>query len=480
MNTNILELFEIEKKLTIQAAKENFYSFCRLIDPAFYTPDKPHLYELCETLQKIYENKLLKPDGTPYKNLILNMPPRFGKSRTLQLFVAWCLGKDQENKIMLGSYNDTLAQRFSRYTRDIIGWVKHSVFEIKFPDIFPDVHLKYGDSSVKNWAVNDQFFNYGAVGIGGSATGAGCNIQITDDPIKSVEEALNGNRLDVIWEWFSNTFATRTESNEAIQIICMTRWSTYDICGRILNESKPDEGETYGYNPDDWYVLRLEAKTDKGMTCSSVLDETKYNKLKTGMDPLIFMANYHQRPVNREGQLYSGFKTYEELPNDIEMIRAYIDTADTGEDFLCCICFAETSQKYAYVTDVYYTQSPMEVTEPQTSIILHDNNVNFAMVEGNNGGRGFARNVERELWEKYRTNEPVMYPFHQTKNKQTRIHQYSFLVQKVVIFPQNWDKKFPKFYQDIMTYQRKGKNKHDDAPDALTGVVELLEKAGKL
>lgn len=42
------------------------------------------------------------------------------------------------------------------------------------------------------------------------------------------------------------------------------------------------------------------------------------------------------------------------------------------------------------------------------------------------------------------------------------------------IFPEGWQKKYPAFYKAISHYQRKGKNAHDDAPDALTGFIELI------
>ena len=46
--------------------------------------------------------------------------------------------------------------------------------------------------------------------------------------------------------------------------------------------------------------------------------------------------------------------------------------------------------------------------------------------------------------------------------------------------PEGWDKKYPEFYRDVMRYQRKGKNEHDDAPDTLTGLVEIINGDIKL
>ena len=42
--------------------------------------------------------------------------------------------------------------------------------------------------------------------------------------------------------------------------------------------------------------------------------------------------------------------------------------------------------------------------------------------------------------------------------------------------PVDWANKWQQFYKDISSYQREGKNKHDDAPDALTGIAEMLTK----
>ena len=40
--------------------------------------------------------------------------------------------------------------------------------------------------------------------------------------------------------------------------------------------------------------------------------------------------------------------------------------------------------------------------------------------------------------------------------------------------PAGWQKQYKAFTSDILKYQRKGKNEHDDAPDGLTGLVEFV------
>ena len=115
-----------------------------------------------------------------------------------------------------------------------------------------------------------------------------------------------------------------------------------------------------------------------------------------------------------------------------------------------------------------YTQEPMEVTEPATANMLEVNNVNIADIESNNGGRGFARSVQKKL----KTNRCKVKTFHQSKNKEARILSNATWVMDHIYFPKNWKERFPEFYDALYKYQRAGKNKHDDAPDALTGVAE--------
>ena len=68
--------------------------------------------------------------------------------------------------------------------------------------------------------------------------------------------------------------------------------------------------------------------------------------------------------------------------------------------------------------------------------------------------------------------------FHQSSNKIARILSNSTSVMNNIYFPVNWEDRFPDFANDIKRYQREGKNAHDDAPDALTGVYENQKPRG--
>jgi predicted phage terminase large subunit-like protein len=131
-----------------------------------------------------------------------------------------------------------------------------------------------------------------------------------------------------------------------------------------------------------------------------------------------------------------------------------------------------------YVLDVYYTKDAMEITEPETARMLTRNNVGCAIIESNNGGRGFARNVARECKELGNRHTNVKW-FHQSKNKVARILSNSTSVMNNVYFPVNWEDRWSDFAMDIKKYQKEGKNEHDDAEDCLTGVYENPKPLGQ-
>ena len=151
--------------------------------------------------------------------------------------------------------------------------------------------------------------------------------------------------------------------------------------------------------------------------------------------------------------------------------KNYTDTADTGSDYLCSICYPETPIGN-FVTDILYTQNPMEYTEPATAEMLSRNKTEICYVESNNGGRSFGRNVEAQC-RIIGNNFTSFNPFTQTANKRVRIFTRSNEVQNLIYFPTGWEHKWPEFASHVKSYRKQQEfNSHDDAEDALTGVIE--------
>lgn len=434
-----------------ELARREFWEYCKLTSGDFYKEDRHFLKDLAEKLQWFIEE-------ADERAMVINMPPRFGKSRTATKFVQWLFGHyGTDVKIMTASYNETLSGTFAKAVRDTIA-TEPTLGTLVYNDIFPGTKIKYGEAAAQKWALEgSEQANYLATSPTGTATGFGCTIMLIDDVIKNADEAYNEARLQQLIDWFNNTMLSRTEKGFKL-LLFMTRWATNDLAGYILENW-----------PDTVHIDYKAVQDDGSMLCEEILSLEEYELKTKNMNKDIVAANYQQEPINIKGRLYSNILTYTEKP-DFDYILNYTDTADTGSDFLCSICYG-MSGNYYYLLDVLYTKEPMEVTEPATAQMLTRNKVGNALIESNNGGRGFARNVERELQALGNHHTQVKW-FHQNKNKVARILSNSTGVMKNMLFPENWQELWPDFARDLLKYQKEGKNAHDDAPDALTGAYE--------
>ena len=442
INNTIFELLCIK-------AKRHFWDYCKLKAPDFYTDERPFLKDMCDRLQDFIESDK--------KILVINLPPRHGKSRTATLFTQWLLGKDNHQKIMTGSYNETLSSTFAKQVRDSImeqGGI--------FSKVFPQTKIKYGESTMNKWALQgNEEANYLATSPTGTATGFGCKIMIIDDLIKNVEEAYNENTLQKHIDWYNNTMLSRTEAGFKL-IIIMTRWASNDLAGYILDNYQDVEHINYQAVQEDGTML-----------CESILSKEDFEFKTKNMNKDIIEANYQQCPIDIKGKLYSKFLTYKEKPT-FKYIMNYTDTADMGDDNLCSIDYGVDFNNIAYVLDILYTKEPMEITEPLQAQMMTKDNVGRCKIESNNGGRGYARNVENELIKLGNRHTKIEW-FHQSENKIARILSNATGVMNNILFPENWQDRFPEYARDMNKYQREGKNMHDDAPDCTTGVYENIK-----
>ncbi|MEO7016291.1 MAG: phage terminase large subunit, partial [Leifsonia sp.] len=163
------------------------------------------------------------------------------------------------------------------------------------------------------------------------------------------------------------------------------------------------------------------------------------------------------------------------IPATLKSIRKnYTDTADKGTDFLCSGCYIET-ETAIYITDVLYTAKAMKETEPKTALMLTKNKTTIARFESNNGGEGFARNVEVQT-RLLKNTATSFTTFHQSINKELRIFNNSNKVNNLIIMPADWETRWPEFAKAVKTHKKNGKNAHDDAADFLTGMVEFFGK----
>jgi predicted phage terminase large subunit-like protein len=421
------------------------------------------------------------------KKLMVFMPPQHGKSEgSTRRLPAYILGRRPDTKLAVISYSSPKARKFNREIQRVID-------SPEYAEIFPDTRLNSKNISTVagSWLRNaDECETVGhvggfkTVGVGGPLTGEPVDCLIMDDIYKDAKTAWSPVVRSAIEDWYDTVAETRLH-NDSQQLIVFTRWHELDLAGRLLEQ----QGIYSEDNPDGWVVVVYQAIKKGKPTEYDPREEgdplwpERHNLQKLESvrkrNPHVFESLYQQEPKPLEGLMYENpFKEYEILPaTKTKKVKNYTDTADTGEDFLCSITYLET-EIGNFVLDILYTQKPMEYTEPKTAEILSKHLVELAIVESNNGGRGFARNVETQCRLMGNAKTRIKW-FHQKDNKQVRIFSRSGEVQNLTYFPRGWDRVWPDFYQAITRYMKVGGNDHDDGPDALTGTIEFRPNAKK-
>lgn len=421
-----------------------------------------HHRMICDKLNDVLTGKT--------RRLIINIAPRYSKSELVSRnFIAMGLAINPAAKFIHLSYSGDLALGNSVAVKDI---VKSEDYQRLF-----GVEIAVGTDTKSQWNTTKggglyatsslgqvTGFGAGAIENEGEAWQFGGAIVI-DDPIKPVD-ALSDNNREAVNLHFETTIRNRVNSRNTPIIIIMQRLHEHDLCGYLM-ELEPDEWEVLSvpcisYNED--------GEEEALWPFKHTIEEL--HKIESA-NQFVFDTQYMQNPKPLEGLMYSKLRTYEVLPMEQSIRKNYTDTADKGADFLCSVCYVETPSGM-YVTDVLYTDKPMEYTEVKTAEMLLINGTQLVKVESNNGGEGFARNVEKNV---RLQGTPVALKmrftsFFQGLNKNVRIFSHSAEVQNLIFFPSDWETRWPQFAQAVKGYRKVGRNAHDDAPDVLTGMVE--------
>jgi hypothetical protein len=219
---------ELVLALAVREAQDSFCCFRQFMHPDFKWGWWQ--YEVAHHLQKFIEEYRL---GQRPK-LVLQCPPQHGKSEFVVDLVAWCLGHDPNTRIIFASYSDHLGSRANHK-------LQHILTSDRFKLVF-ETRINEGRSTLVRSVRNNEMIEItGANGyfrnttVGGPITGESLDIGVIDDPIKGRAEADSRLMRDKTYQWYTDDFMTRF-SDQAAQLIVMTRWHTDDLVGRLLQK----------------------------------------------------------------------------------------------------------------------------------------------------------------------------------------------------------------------------------------------------
>lgn len=320
---------------------ENFRLFTRIANPRFT------FYQHCELLADVLE----KVANGEIKRLIISLPPRHSKSEMIsRLFTAYYLRKNPSHFVGINCYSAELAYTLSRASRENFlragGIVRDDV------------------SAVKHWETPEGGGMW-AAGVGGSITGKGFHLGIIDDPLKNAEEASSDTIREKQKEWYSSTFYTRGEPDNAI-IVIQTRWHEDDLTGWLLSEESGEE-------PEKWHIVCLPAiyeepqefpdsctlqrdfRTASGEAlCPERYPEPKLKKLKARIGDYHFDALFQQRPTSKKGLFFDVSKLIivDAAPVDARRARGWDKAATAGDgDFTEGVRISKTADGIFYIED---------------------------------------------------------------------------------------------------------------------------------
>lgn len=260
------------------------------------------------------------------KILILQMPPRHGKSEEVTInFPAWYLGRKEKKEAIVCSYSGDLASHFGGKTRDII---KSGIYGSIF-----NKTLKVDSQAKNSWELTDGS-SYEGVGVGGAITGKGADLFIFDDPIKNDEEANSDVYRDKVWDFFRTVAWTRL-TPDGVMIIILTRWHIDDLVGRIL------QSEEFKKIVEIIEFPAIAVKDESYRKKGEALWPTKYNleklnQIKNLIGVYNWQSLYQQNPVATESQEFRKewfkYRSWEEINRLNTRKFLTIDTALSAKE----------------------------------------------------------------------------------------------------------------------------------------------------
>jgi predicted phage terminase large subunit-like protein len=431
------------------------------------------------------------------KRLMVFMPPRHGKSELVTVrYAAYRMIRDPSLNVILGSYNQSLANRFSRKIRRIVD--EHAELEtLRDGGDISQVKKTNRSRSVADWETGKSG-GLRAVGVGGGIAGFGAGLVVIDDPVKNRAEAESKTYRDRVSDWFKDDIYTRLEPDGAI-ILIQTRWHEDDLAGRLLNENE-EGGEC-------WEVVRLPAIAEEdvptesarsdGMAepfdppggeaatndykdvlgrrpgealCPQRFDEKALQRIKRKLGSYSFASLYQQRPQLLEGGLFKRdwFTIVDAAPEGLRWARGYdlAVSTKTSADYTASVRCGTDYDGNIYISDAF--RARIEFPEQRKYIVerITDEYDTRHGIEKALHGQAFVQDLLREAQFLNRSIKAVRVD----RDKVTRANAWSNRAEagKVFLVRGAWN---DEFIAEASTFPN---GRHDDQVDAASIAIGLL------
>ena len=445
----------------------------------FYMPRRKQFIKigLIDALQGMIDDK--------YDILCISLIPGAGKTTIEKFFACLVIGWFPKDFNLFYSHSSDITRMFYDGTLDIVS----NQDDYTWNEIFPDLHVTRTDAKMEQFNVSKYkaFPSMQCTSVGSKNAGKvrASKFLLVDDMIGGIEEALNPNVLDKLWDKYAVDARQRkiqdTDGKNCKEIHIATRWSVNDVIGRIqrMYESNkrvkviavPDVDPVTGESNFDYEF--------SGFTKEFFADQQLL------MDDISYQCLYKQQPVEREGLLFPDDKIrrYLNLPHgEPEIITAQCDTKGKGTDYFVLPVLQKYGEDYYCVDCVCDNTADYEMQYENAANVLVNNEVHDCEFERNAGGDRVAmevnKRVEQKGWICNITDKPT------ETNKEARIFQCSSWILQHVIFKDQslYTPKEP--YGVMMSllkqYSVSGKKQLDDVPDVFSNFAIRVQQKNRV
>lgn len=489
-----------------KARNGDFDAYCialewnRPIDKKYYLPRRRVLkkHGVIQAFQDANEDLL--------DLLVLNMPPRVGKSTIGLFFLTQRAGMYPDLSILGSGHSTQLTQSFYLEFVEIL-----TSEEYRFKEIFNKCTLVNKNNEYSFLDLNSKkryhTVTFRSIDAGTTGSVEASNVLYCDDFVKDAEEANNKDRLDNKFGQYTSSIKDRKVQKlckdgvyrPCLEIHINTPWSLYDVTNRVINAER-EKG-----NMDRVRIISIPC-WDENHDSNFVYDYGKgfdvkyYEDMEAVEDPVIFSAKYLMKCIERDGRPFErdNLTYYQELPGEEpDRIIAYNDVSHGGEDYMS-MPIAYVYGNEVYIVDVLFKHDfgGDSVSRRWVCDKLIDYNVSRCGFEKNNGGDFYATLITQDLKNRmYRCNITS----HNAPTRQRKLDRilacrneilgidsenggnYRIYFKDPTILPRNCE--YRDFLENLWNWSQKEgatqKKQHDDAPDSLSGLISnVIGKKG--
>lgn len=382
------------------------------------------------------------------------MPPRHSKtqSSTIRL-AAYMMEMYPEDNVLITSYNERMARRFSRMSRNIYS-SRNKMDKTK--------------TAADEWQTIEGGVCM-ARGTGNAPTGQGFGSLIAiDDPIANREQAESKTYRENVWDWYTSDILTRLEPGGRL-LITMTPWHEDDLSNRAV-----------AAEPDKWHILDLPAICDNeddalGRSIGEALWPDRYTvedfmRIKQVIGDYAFQSLYQVNPTPKEGSFFkiNNLQIIKEAPNNLtKIVRSYdLAATENGGDYTVGVKMGIDNNKNIYILDVIRGQwEPNERDKWIKHTADVDGRINITIPEDPGAAGVFQAQYLFRLLAGFSINK-----IKPTGKKETRAEGIASQINagNVYLLEGKWNRDF---IDELRTFPL---GKHDDQVDAMSDAFSQL------